>query len=283
MEYGIGELPGPPATLAGAPGQPAWAAAGTPPSSSVYLQQSGVTWSNPGARSPRPPSGTRRPTSSDRVADKRTPGRASTGPFRNPLAVHSRTVGAGGRTAIGPRWVRASRPARRRGRPRPAAPVRRVRCVRSALCRRCLPGTPHPVADDPVPGLPVLAGAAYGGAVRRAVLAFKERGRRDLVGALGLVLGRTVAALVAGAPRDTTVLVTVPSSRAAAAARGGDHVLRLARRAAVVSGVRVAPRVCSSVARCRTPPGSVGSPASATCTVRCGPGHRPVVVAGPNG
>ena len=49
-EYGIGELPGPPATLAGAPGQPAWAAAGTPPSN-VYLQRSGVTWSNPGSQS----------------------------------------------------------------------------------------------------------------------------------------------------------------------------------------------------------------------------------------
>jgi predicted amidophosphoribosyltransferase len=113
----------------------------------------------------------------------------------------------------------------------------------SALCRRCLPGAPRAVLDEPVPGLPVLAGAAYGGAVRRAVLAFKERGRRDLVGTLGLVLGRTVAALMAGLPREATVLVAVPSSRSAAAARGGDHVLRLARRAAVVSGVRVAPGV----------------------------------------
>ncbi|WP_375499769.1 LpqB family beta-propeller domain-containing protein [uncultured Jatrophihabitans sp.] len=42
-EYGIGELPSPPTTLAGAPGAPAWASA----SSNVYLQASGTVWSNP--------------------------------------------------------------------------------------------------------------------------------------------------------------------------------------------------------------------------------------------
>jgi predicted amidophosphoribosyltransferase len=36
------------------------------------------------------------------------------------------------------------------------------------------------------------------------------------------------------------LLVPVPSARSVAAARGGDHVLRLARRAAVRCGVRVA-------------------------------------------
>ncbi|WP_375499767.1 ComF family protein [uncultured Jatrophihabitans sp.] len=114
-----------------------------------------------------------------------------------------------------------------------------------ALCRRCRPGAPSIVADDPVPAVPVLAGAVYAGAMRRAVLAFKERGRRDLVAVLGLVLGRAVAALVSGAGRDLggVVLVPVPSSPGAAAARGGDHVVRLARRAAAVSGVRVAPGV----------------------------------------
>ncbi len=114
-----------------------------------------------------------------------------------------------------------------------------------ALCPRCRPGAPVDAADDPVPGLRVLAGGGYGGALRRALLAFKERGRRDLVVELGLALGRAATAVLAGAGRccGEVVLVPVPSSRRAAAARGGDHVLRLARRAAVTSGVRVAPGV----------------------------------------
>ena len=126
-------------------------------------------------------------------------------------------------------------------------PRRCVGCAAAghALCQRCRPGPPRLVVDEPVPGLPVLAGAVYGGPVRRAVLAFKERGRRDLVAALGLILGQTVSALIADTARARTglVLVPVPSAPAAAAARGGDHVLRLARRAAVASGVPVAPGV----------------------------------------
>ena len=43
-EYGIGELPGPPATLAGAPGAPAWTASGA----DVFVQVTPTTWSNPG-------------------------------------------------------------------------------------------------------------------------------------------------------------------------------------------------------------------------------------------
>ncbi|WP_375487198.1 ComF family protein [uncultured Jatrophihabitans sp.] len=113
-----------------------------------------------------------------------------------------------------------------------------------ALCGECEPGRPVLVPADPV-GVPVVAGAAYATAMRRAVLAFKERGRRDLARVLGVVLGRSVEELLAlvGVSCDNVVLVTAPSTRAAAAERGGDHVLRLARSAAVVSGVRVAPRV----------------------------------------
>jgi lipoprotein LpqB-like beta-propeller protein/sporulation and spore germination protein len=43
-EYGIGELPGPPSTLAGAPGAPAWTASG----SDVFVQVTPTTWLNPG-------------------------------------------------------------------------------------------------------------------------------------------------------------------------------------------------------------------------------------------
>lgn len=43
-EYGIGELPGPPATLAGSPGKPAWTASGA----DVFVQTTPTTWANPG-------------------------------------------------------------------------------------------------------------------------------------------------------------------------------------------------------------------------------------------
>ncbi|MGN6607431.1 MAG: ComF family protein [Jatrophihabitans sp.] len=109
------------------------------------------------------------------------------------------------------------------------------------LPRRCLgcerPGTPFCAACRPgaagwVDGpavMPVAATARYEGAVRSAVLAYKERGRRDLASVLGQLLALAVALL----PVDA-VVVPVPSSRRAAAARGGDHMVRLARRACAV-------------------------------------------------
>jgi predicted amidophosphoribosyltransferase len=95
----------------------------------------------------------------------------------------------------------------------------------------------------------VVAGAVYADAVRSAVLAYKERGRRDLAGPLATLLA---AAVRFGPGRDAgpdppgrLVLVPVPSGPAARAARGGDHVLRLARRAAPRCGLPVAAGVLS--------------------------------------
>ncbi|GAA4890861.1 ComF family protein [Actinomycetospora straminea] len=84
-----------------------------------------------------------------------------------------------------------------------------------------------------VPGLPpVLALAPYAGSPREVLLSYKERGRRELA--------RPLAGLVAEALRAGAVppaaLVPAPSRPSAARARGGDHVLRLAR--AVVRGSR---------------------------------------------
>jgi predicted amidophosphoribosyltransferase len=110
----------------------------------------------------------------------------------------------------------------------------------AGLCPACAPAGPAtPVAGI---GLPVVAGAAYADAVRTAVLAYKERGRRDLAGPLAGLLADALVALLAEVrpPPRTVVLVPVPSSRRAAAARGGDHVRRLAGRAAGPAGVRVA-------------------------------------------
>jgi predicted amidophosphoribosyltransferase len=105
------------------------------------------------------------------------------------------------------------------------------------LCARCLPAAPALRSDSGA-----WAAAPYGGAVRAAVLAYKERGRRDLAAPLGRLLARAVGAALAAerSPPGRPVLVPVPSARSAAAARGGDHVLRLARHAAPISGVRFA-------------------------------------------
>ena len=118
------------------------------------------------------------------------------------------------------------------------------------VCRRCaagLDGQARVVRPYPAPaGLPICTAAApYAGAARRLLIAYKERGRRDLIGALALALARAVLALpCAGAgagarkvsaapdlPFRGLVLVPVPASRAARRTRGFDHVAALVRRA----------------------------------------------------
>jgi predicted amidophosphoribosyltransferase len=100
----------------------------------------------------------------------------------------------------------------------------------AVLCATCLPHGPPAALDV---GLPVLAAAPYEGGVRAALLAYKERGRRDLAGCLAGLLARSVGP-------GPALLVPVPSSRAAVRSRGGDTLLRLARAAARRTGGRVA-------------------------------------------
>jgi predicted amidophosphoribosyltransferase len=95
-----------------------------------------------------------------------------------------------------------------------------------ALCLACVRPDLQVVA---VGDLQVMAATRYEGEVRTALLAYKERGRRDLARPLGGVLAQAVAGVPSGAG---AVLVPVPSSGAARRARGGDHVQRLARVAA---------------------------------------------------
>lgn len=96
----------------------------------------------------------------------------------------------------------------------------------TAWCAHCRPA--GGLLRVPVDEVPVLAAARYDGAVRAALLAYKERGRRDLARPLAHVLAPAVAAAAVRAGRPAA-LVPVPSTRAAARARGGDHVRRLAR------------------------------------------------------
>jgi predicted amidophosphoribosyltransferase len=94
-------------------------------------------------------------------------------------------------------------------------------------------------------GPPVYALAGYRTHARSVVLAYKERGRRDLARPLGRMVA-AVLPLLAGArpaPDGTWWLVPAPSRPIAARRRGGAHMLRLARSAATAlagQGVPVA-------------------------------------------
>ncbi|MFE7625979.1 ComF family protein [Streptomyces sp. NPDC057509] len=111
--------------------------------------------------------------------------------------------------------------------------------ARTELCETCGAqlhgGAPRRVRPAPEPpGLPVVhAAAGYENAVRAALLAHKERG----VLALARPLGKALAAAVragSGQVRDgrPLVLVPVPSTRRAVAARGHDPGRRIAWAAA---------------------------------------------------
>lgn len=116
-----------------------------------------------------------------------------------------------------------------------------------ACCATCLDDFGPPTRVQ-VPGVgpPVWTLAAYHGAARELVLAFKERGARALVAWFGAVVA---AALVAVGPRPWT-LVPAPSRRSAARERGGDHMVRIAQAvhiANVAQVLKLAPGVSDSV------------------------------------
>ena len=125
------------------------------------------------------------------------------------------------------------------------------------MCRQCL--DVRPVVRH-VPGLgPVHAAASYGGAVRSAIIHYKDRRRRDLRPVLAALLSSAIAAsraaepsgsglrpdtpgpLPPGSGRARPVLVPVPSTARADPERGGDHMRRLARSAGRAEGLRSAP------------------------------------------
>jgi predicted amidophosphoribosyltransferase len=110
----------------------------------------------------------------------------------------------------------------------------RVR-LRYGTCESCAVAlealAPFPAAPSPSPpGMPrCVAVGAYAGALRGALLAYKERGRHRLARPLGALLASAVARLAPkGAP---VVLVPIPSTSAATRERGGDHMARLAAHA----------------------------------------------------
>ncbi|WP_020670518.1 ComF family protein [Amycolatopsis nigrescens] len=105
----------------------------------------------------------------------------------------------------------------------------------AACCPDCLAAfrLPRPVSRGPTAGVvPVYALAAYRGVARRLVLAYKERGRRDLAGPLGAALAGVLPNLSEVEPSGQWWLVPVPSRRTAARKRGGQHLTVLAHRCA---------------------------------------------------
>ncbi|MGW5387445.1 ComF family protein [Nocardia sp. NPDC003963] len=99
-----------------------------------------------------------------------------------------------------------------------------------AGCARSVTGPPIRVYPRFDPGVPCWALSRYRGPARQAVLAAKERNRRDLARPLGSALAAGLAEL--RAPDRPLILVPSPSRSAAARRRGGDPVLRCARIAA---------------------------------------------------
>jgi len=130
----------------------------------------------------------------------------------------------------------------------------------AGVCATCLAILAEPPAETrptPAPdGLPrCVAVGDYDGRLRELILAYKERGHRGLAAPLGDALA---AAVNAGVPTSRPLaLVPVPATAAAVRARRGDHMLRLAQRAArrlretgrpigVVTALRALPRTDSA-------------------------------------
>jgi predicted amidophosphoribosyltransferase len=104
-------------------------------------------------------------------------------------------------------------------------------------CERCRRGTGPVRTVGRQGGMPgTLAAGHYSGPLRAALLAYKERGRRELVAPLAEML---VAALLDAGPvtglgplDSRWWFVPAPSRARAVRARGGDHMLGLTRRVA---------------------------------------------------
>lgn len=99
----------------------------------------------------------------------------------------------------------------------------------TSWCTTCAASLGPPLRPALSGGPAVVAVGRYRGPLRTAVLAYKERGRRDLAAPLGRLLA---AALAGSGVQGEWWLVPAPSRPAAARARGGDHVLRLCRHLA---------------------------------------------------
>jgi len=109
----------------------------------------------------------------------------------------------------------------------------------SPLCAACVHAGARPLTMH-MP-LPVVAYGWYTGPVRTALIRYKERGERDLAEPLAKLLEMALVRAFERAPPAGIVLVPVPSAQAVARERGGNHVLRLARKAGRALDLPVSP------------------------------------------
>jgi predicted amidophosphoribosyltransferase len=130
----------------------------------------------------------------------------------------------------------------------------------SVLCARCRRGMGDPFLIACAHGPPRYALTGYDGAARRAVLAYKERGRRELAAAFGGLFAEALPKLPGS---GQCVVVPVPSRPSAARHRGGQHmhlvaahtghpvlpVLHLSRHARDSVGLDVAARTANLAGR----------------------------------
>jgi predicted amidophosphoribosyltransferase len=105
---------------------------------------------------------------------------------------------------------------------------------RAGVCAACAAAVeslaPRSARPTPAPpGLPsCFALGGYADELRQLILSYKDRGRHGLDRPLGVLLARVVLVAADG----PVLLVPVPDTPSAARERHGDHMARLARRAA---------------------------------------------------
>lgn len=149
-------------------------------------------------------------------------------------------------------------------------------------CPACAEATGGPLPVRLGRAGPAAAAGRYRGPLRRALLGYKERGRRDLAPALAGLLVPAVAAVLPVSPPGPVWLVPAPSRPGAARMRGGDHVCRLAcGLAARLGPAGLAARVAPVLALDRRVRDSVGlDPAARAANLAGGMWLRPP---GPDG
>jgi predicted amidophosphoribosyltransferase len=132
--------------------------------------------------------------------------------------------------------------------------------LRRSVCPACVEAVaalrPHPTRPAPAPdGLPVCGALGdYHGVLRELILAYKDKGRHTLARPLGRLLAPVVAGLTSG----PVLLVPVPDTPAAARARFGDHLWRMARAAALSLRAAGQEVVLARPLRARPRPDSAG-------------------------